>query len=218
MPVDDFHQAIAVIALQAAAEYGFVVAGGNALIKHGIVDRYTADIDLFSHREGAVQAAAAAVELALRAAGLHAERQDKSEGLADIWYAIGEGLAEWVITAPGGQQTILQMAYFGRSRKPVIIDGVPVLAIEDAVGWKCHALVTRVEPRDYVDVAAALGRYSVPDLIRFARRLEPGLRREEFADAGQRLDHMSDSRFTRLGLRRAAITRLRKRFADWPRN
>ena len=218
MPADKFQQAVAVIALRAAAEHGFVVAGGNALIKHGIVDRYTADLDLFSPREGAVQAAAAAVEQALRAAGLQVERQDQSGGLDDIWYAIGEGLAEWVITGPGGQQTILQMAHFGRSRKPVIIDGVPVLAVEDAVGWKTHALVTRVEARDYVDVAAALGRYSAPQLIRFARCLEPGLRREEFADAGQRLDHMSDARFTRLGLRRTAINRIRKAFADWPRN
>ncbi len=217
MPVDRFHQQIAVIALQAAAEYGFAVAGGNALITHGIVDRYTADVDLFSDREGAVQAAADAVEQALRAAGLQAERQDKSAGLSEIWYAIGEGLAEWVITAPGGRQTILQMAYFGRSRRPVIIEGVPVLAIEDAVGWKCHALVTRVEPRDYVDVAASLGRYTVRDLIRFARRLEPGLQPQEFADAGQRLDQMSDRRFARLGLRPSAIKLLRKRFADWPR-
>jgi hypothetical protein len=218
MPVDDFHQLIAVITLQAASKYGFVVAGGNALIKHGIVDRYTADLDLFSDREGAVEAAAGAVEEALRSAGLHAERQDKSAGLSDVWYGLGEGLAEWVITAPGGRQTILQMAYFGRSRRPVTIDGVPVLAIEDAVGWKCHALVTRVEPRDYIDIAAALGRYRVSQLIRFARRLEPGLLPQEFADAGRRLDLMADSRFARLGLRRAAIARIRKRFADWPRD
>ncbi len=217
MPVDQFQQQIAVIALRAAARYGFVLAGGNALIKHGIVDRYTADIDLFSDREGAVQAAAGAVEQALRAAGLHVERQDKSAGLSDIWYAIGEGLAEWVITAPDGRQTVLQMAYFGRSRRPVTIGGVRVLAIEDTVGWKVVALVTRVEPRDYVDVAASLGRYSVSDLIRFARRLDRGLRPEEFADAGLRLDQMPDRRFARLGLRPPAIKLLRKRFADWPR-
>lgn len=48
MPVDEFHQALAVIVLQVASEYGFVVAGGNALIKHGIVDRYTADIVMWS--------------------------------------------------------------------------------------------------------------------------------------------------------------------------
>jgi predicted nucleotidyltransferase component of viral defense system len=218
MPVDEFHQALAVIVLQVASEYGFVVAGGNALIKHGIVDRYTADLDLFSNREGAVEAAAAAVETALRKAGMNAERQDTSSELSDIWEGLGEGMAEWLITAPTGGQTVLQMAYFIRSRTPVIIDAVPVLAIEDALGWKCNALVTRVEPRDYVDVAAALGRYSVTQLIGFARRLEPALRPEEFADAGRRLDEMADSRFARMRLSPAAIALIRKRFADWPRD
>ncbi len=55
------------------------------------------------------------------------------------------------------------------------------------------------------------------DVIRFARRLEPGLRPEEFADAGRRLGQMPDRHFARLGLRPSAIRLLRRRFADWPR-
>jgi hypothetical protein len=31
---------------------------------------------------------------------------------------MGESLAEWIITAPGGEQMILQMAYFDRTRDP----------------------------------------------------------------------------------------------------
>jgi hypothetical protein len=46
---------------------------------------------------------------------------------------------------------------------------------------------SRVEPRDYADVAAALQRYSPAQLIGFARRLDPGLTRRDFADAGLRL-------------------------------
>ena len=41
---------------------------------------------------------------------------------------------------------------------------------------------------------------------------------EDFADAGQRLDRLSDDRFTLLyGLTPDDVTRLRKRFAGWPR-
>jgi hypothetical protein len=36
-----------------------------------------------------------------------------------------------------------------------------------------------VEPRDYVDRAAALGRYTVDQLISFAKRLDPGLEDRE---------------------------------------
>jgi hypothetical protein len=138
VPVTEFHRQVAAIVLQVAAEHGFAVGGGTALIAHGIVDRYTADLDLVSPRERAVEAAAARVEAALRAEGLQAERQDRADGLVDEWpeweEEIGGGLGEWVITAPGGEEMVLQMACFDRSRSPVIIDTVPVLDIEDAVG------------------------------------------------------------------------------------
>ena len=55
-------------------------------------------------------AAAEAVEAALREAGFRADRRDQAGGLEDIFDGMGEGLAEWIITAPGGQQTMLQMA------------------------------------------------------------------------------------------------------------
>jgi predicted alpha-1,6-mannanase (GH76 family) len=85
VPVNQFHRQVAAIVLRVAAEYGFAVGGGTALIAHGIVDRYTADLDLVSPRERAVEAAAARVEAALRAEGLQAERQDRTDGLVDEW-------------------------------------------------------------------------------------------------------------------------------------
>jgi hypothetical protein len=52
---------------------------------------------------------------------------------------MGEGLAEWIITAPGGEQMMLQVAYFDRSRGPVTMDVGPVLDLEDVVGGKVRA-------------------------------------------------------------------------------
>ena len=205
-----------------AAEYGFAVGGGTALIAHGIVDRYTADLDLVSPRERAVEAAAALVEAALRAEGLQVERQDRTDGLVDEWPGweeeIGGGLGEWVITAPGGEEMVLQMACFDRSRSPVIINTVPVLDVEDAVGWKVHAFLTRVEPRDAYDVAMALGRYSVGQLIGFALRVEPSLLPDEFAEAARNLDATADDRFARIGLAPDVIALIRRRLAAWPRD
>lgn len=217
MPVNEFHHQVAAIVLRVAAEYGFAVGGGTALIAHGIVDRYTADLDLVSPQEGAVEAAAARVEAALRAEGLQAERQDRTDGLIDEWPEwqddLGGGLGEWVITAPGGEQMVLQMACFDRSRSPVIIDAVPVLDVEDAVGWKVHAFVTRVEPRDAYDVAMALERYSVEQLAGFALRVEPSLLPEEFADAARNLDATADARFARIGLTPDVIALIRRHLA-----
>ncbi len=122
MPVSELHGQVAAVALRAASRHGFALGGGNALIAHGIIERITQDVDLFTDEEHGVEAAAEAVEAALRAAGFEAEREDKTAGLADVFEGMGEGLAEWTVTAPGGQQMILQMAYFDRARQPVIME------------------------------------------------------------------------------------------------
>jgi hypothetical protein len=217
MPISDMQREVATIALRVAARYGFALAGGNALIAHGVIDRPTEDVDLFSDQETGVTAAADAVEAALRADGFAAERQDGINDLGDIFEGMGEGLAEWVITGPEGQQTMLQMAYFDRTRGPVIMDVGPVLDIEDLAGWKTVALVSRVEPRDYVDAAAALDRYTVAELIGLARKLDPGLTDRDFADAGRQLDRMPDRLFARYGLGPQDVARLRERLTAWPR-
>jgi Nucleotidyl transferase AbiEii toxin, Type IV TA system len=217
VPVSKFHGQVATIALRAAVPHGFALGGGNALIAHGIVDRFTQDVDVFSDQEGGVEAAAGAVEVALRDAGFGTERRDKAGGLPDIFYGMGEGLAEWIVTAPSGEQMLLQMAYFDRARMPVIMDIGPVLDLEDVVGGKVCALVSRVEPRDYVDTAAAMDHYSVQQMIGFARRLDPGLTDRDFADAVQRLDQWGDGVFASFGLSPKDVAVLRERFAGWPR-
>lgn len=217
MPVSELHREVAAIALRAAAPHGFALGGGNALIAHGITERPTQDVDVFSDEQGGVEAAADAVEAALREAGFGTERWDKTGGLADIFDGIGEGLAEWIVTAPSGEQMMLQLAYFERTRRPVIMDVGPVLDLEDVVGGKVCALASRAEPRDYLDTAAALERYSIVQVIRFARRLDPGLTDRDFADAGRRLDQWGDGVFAPFGLGPADVAALRERFAAWPR-
>jgi hypothetical protein len=218
MPLDELHRTVAAIALGAAGRHGFALGGGNALIAHGIIDRPTEDVDLFTDEDDGVTAAAGAVEAALRTAGFDADRQDKTAGLADVFYGMGDGLAEWIVTGPGGRQMMLQMAYFDRDRRPVAMDIGPVLDLEDVVGSKVCALASRVEPRDYVDTAAALERYTVDQLIAYAKRLDRGLTDRDFADAGRQLDRMPDGIFARYGLDAAAVGRLRERFAEWPRD
>jgi hypothetical protein len=217
MPVIEFHRRVAAIALRAAAPYGFALGGGNALIWHGIVDRVTEDVDLFTDRSDGVVPAATAAESALLASGLRAERQDRTGDLADIFEGMGEEMVEWLVSAPDGDTTTLQMAYIDRCKAPLAMEIGPVLDVEDVVGSKVCALASRVATRDYVDTAAALRRYDVEQLICLARRLDSGLTHRDFADAGRRLDDMSDDVFARYGLDPAAVAELRRQFADWPR-
>ena len=217
MPLDELHREVAVIALRAAARHGFALAGGCALIKYGVVARLTEDVDLFTDDKHGVQAAADEVEASLRAAGFEAGRQDNTVGLADVFEGMGEGLAEWIITAPGGRQMMLQMSYFDRGHQPVIMDIGPVLDLDDVVGGKVCALASRAEPRDFIDTAAALEHYTVEQVIAFARRLDPGLEERDFADAGRRLDRWGDAIFAPFGLGSAEVAVLRAAFAGWPR-
>ena len=217
MPLTELHRRVATVALRVATRYGFALGGGNALIAHGLITRPTQDVDLFTNDEAGVGAAAGSVEAALQAAGFEAQREDNADGMSDIFEGMGEGLAEWTVTAPDGQQMMLQMAYFDRTRQPVTMDVGPVLSLEDVVGGKVCALAGRAEPRDYIDTAAALEHYSVRDAIRLARRLDPGLEDRDFADAGRRLDRWGDSVFTPFGLSAADIAALRDAFRDWPR-
>ena len=219
MPLENLQQQVAAVVLRAAKRYGFALAGGCALIAHGVVDRRTEDVDLFTDREGGVEAAAAAVEASLEAAGFRVGREDKTAGLADVFPGMGEGLAEWIITAPGGEQVRLQIAYFDRHHPPVTMDVGPVLDLSDVIAGKVVALASRAAERDYIDTAAALGRgYDIAQLISLARDLDPGLEDQDFAEAGDRLDQINDRAFARYGLNPADIAVLRKRFAGWPRS
>ena len=145
MPVNQLHRDIAAVALRAAARHGFALAGGNALLAHEFVIRETEDVDLFTNVESGVEAAADAVESALRKAGFETVRQDKTAGLADVFEGMGEGLAEWIVTAPDGRQTMLQLSYFDREHEPVRMDLGPVLDLEDLIGQKVCALASRIE-------------------------------------------------------------------------
>jgi hypothetical protein len=60
-------------------------------------------------------------------------------------------------------------------------------------------------------------RYTVDELIAFARRIDPGLTDRNLADAARRLDDMEDALFSRYGLSPADVAELRERFAQWPR-
>ena len=95
MPVSELHQEIAAIALRAGARHGFALAGGNALLAHEFVDRETEDVDLFTNKESGVEAAAGAVEPALRRAGYVTERQDEPRG----W---PRSSREWAKVSPSG--------------------------------------------------------------------------------------------------------------------
>ncbi len=178
MAVDALQADVARIALTAAQEHGFALAGGNALVAHGVLERATEDVDLFTPEPGGPGAVIDTVRAALEEAG----------------YAVE-------VTRP-------PEVHHGEFARLAVTRGDQGVA----------ALVGRGLPRDFIDVAASLGRYSRPKLMRLAFIRDPGLRVEDFASAARRLDHLPADMFAVHGLDSAAVAELRGRFADWPRD
>ena len=71
------------------------LGGGNALLAHGVISRPTQDVDLFTDAENSVEAAAGAVEAALRDAGFEVEREQDAAG----WLTSSPG---WAKAWPSG--------------------------------------------------------------------------------------------------------------------
>ncbi|SCG38561.1 nucleotidyl transferase AbiEii/AbiGii toxin family protein [Micromonospora humi] len=211
----DFYREVARVALAAAGPHRFVLGGGVAWAAHGLVTRPTEDVDLFADVEGAAAAAAADVRDALRRAGYRVEEADPG-GLGEVFDGFDRDLRDFVVSRDG-REIRLSLARLDRHRSPVVMDLGPVMDVRDLIANKTAALVNRREVRDYIDVAAALDRYAVAELLELARQVDPALDDADVRAAGRYLDALADRRFTRYGLDAARIAEVRRRMAVWPR-
>ena len=216
--VSEFHRQVVAVVLPVLTGHGFALAGGNALLAHGIGSRPTRDVNLFTDQKGAVPKVAAAVENALREAGFYVERIDTFSDLLDRFPETADLEAEWTV-ARDRKQVMLQIATNDqRKRAPVTMELGPVLDAEDVLAAKMLALIDRVEVRDAIDVGAALGSFSPEQLISLAWAMEPGYDFSDFTGIGPAIELMNDKEFIPYGLSKADITELRRRFAAWPRH
>jgi hypothetical protein len=208
----DFYAQVAKIALTVATKHGFVLGGGFAWLVSGLVERPTEDVDLFTDTAGGVAAAAGEVARALTEAGYRVVREQGDE----LFAGMDEDLQEFLVAAPD-RALRLTLCRLDRRRSPVVMELGPVMHLDDLVATKVAALVNRREVRDYIDVAAALERYSLPAVLELAHAADPALDPEDIADAGRYLDRLDDVRFGLYGLKKRDIESLRHRLRDWPR-
>ncbi|GGO05880.1 hypothetical protein GCM10010116_11540 [Microbispora rosea subsp. aerata] len=206
--MDDFHRRLAGIALTAAANHGFALAGGYAVQAHGVLTRPSEDIDLFTS----------------------SVRDDFSEGVAKICDAyIEHGLEIKVdvdspqfvrlsVSEPAtGRTSKVELAADLRSHPPVTMEIGPVIHLDDVAAGKVEALFTRAEVRDFIDVDALLitGHFTREQLIDLASSRDLGFDRTVFAQMLSALELYPDDEFLAYGLSERDVHKLRSRFYDW---
>ena len=208
--MDSVHLKLAELGLRVAGRYGFALAGGYAVQAHGILSRPSEDVDLFTawERRADFSAAVAAVIEAYRAHGYTVEVVQQFDTFARL--AVTDPVA-------ADQPYKVELAANWRSLPPVMMDIGPVLHIDDVVAGKMSALFTRAEPRDFLDIDAALvtGRYTREQLLELAEQADAGFDRRVFADLLAMLQRYPDRRFAAYGHPPERIAAMRERFAQW---
>lgn len=211
MSFTPFQQVIARLTLEAIADLGFALGGGQALHAHGYGDRPSRDLDFYIpqfEQELFDQAEAASVA-ALRAHGYLAE-----VGHSDTW------LRQIVVTDPAtGEQVVLDLGQDYRRNPPVVIAGVgSVIDLPDAAASKARALNDRRAARDYLDIHALLSRTPWTPTRLFAAlrdNLRPTITVKEFAADLAAAGEPDPEDYYAYGLSDAEIAHLADAFTGW---
>ena len=205
--MDTFHARCASVALSVLARYGFALAGGYAVQLHGIVNRPSNDVDLFTDQPD---------EDKFRRAAAEAESAWRSDGLTVTYDLLSGSLARFEFSDGYGQMKA-ELSYDPRAESPVLLDIGPVLSRNDSVANKVLALYGRGEARDYIDVysAADNGGYSNNELEKLAAARDRGFHLPYFAQALRACQRHSDSNYVEYGFNSSQIAALREYLLAW---
>ncbi|MEV8595211.1 nucleotidyl transferase AbiEii/AbiGii toxin family protein [Streptomyces sp. NPDC052012] len=192
--------------LAVGAPYGLVLAGGDAVRAHGLVERFSRGVDVATEDASAMGEIVDGVRAGLEARGW-VVRGAEVDPLA----------ARLVVRDPaGGEECCVDLRKEVLWRPPVMTEAGPTLSLEDLVGTKVRALADRGLPRDLVDVHAAADRWSHLELEELGRRHAPET--FDLTELQLRLtgtDWLDDTEFRTHGLDYTALENLRRWAQEW---
>jgi len=142
------HRRLAEIGLRAGGPFGFALAGGHAVAAHGILDRPSEDVDLFSdwQRRADFPKAVDAVIAAYENEGFQVAVDLRVDTFARLHVSQD--------SAPDEQHRVELVANW-RGQPPVEMQIGPVLHPDDVMAGKMDALYNRAAARDFLDIDAA---------------------------------------------------------------
>lgn len=205
-----FQREVSRILLRQLQEHGFVLTGSGALREHGLIDRPTADVDVFTEMQSADEFTLAtdrAVD-GLRKSGYDVEVLRDSKAFKNI-------------TVTQEQRSIeVDFGVDYRGHAPANMDIGPVLSVEDAVASKVTALYGRGLPRDFLDVDTIRqsGRFSDEFLMDAAQQHDPGFDQKYFGVSIQRVQQLVVDEVRDYGVNDEQLKELQLRMSSWGQN
>lgn len=204
----DIQRQVTRVALDALDGTGFALAGSSAIREHGVTDRPTEDVDLFTSNVN-IENFGRSVDQVL-------------EQLRSTGYVVDEGrrtdqFARLHVQTMDGVQVDIDMGMDWRQADPVTLSVGPVLSLEDAIGNKVSALYSRGEARDFLDVDAirSSGHFTDQQLVDAARERDPGFEVPMFAAQLEQARSITPDRVAEYGVDAVELAAIQKRFAQW---
>ncbi|WP_161970381.1 nucleotidyl transferase AbiEii/AbiGii toxin family protein [Kocuria sp. HSID16901] len=193
--------------LENLSQHGFVLTGSGALREHGIINRPTEDVDLFTNPQQSMnfQAATCRAVQALKETGYDVEIGRDLETFKNI-----------TITREA-QSVQVDFGVDYRGHAPAYMDVGAVLDIDDAVGSKVSALYGRHYPRDFLDVDAIRqsGRYSDEELLSAAEAQDPGFDRAYFSHILAGAKYLTVEEVGVYGIDAGQFQQIQHRLQEW---
>lgn len=205
MDLPPFHRRVLDAVLPLCDKYGLLLAGGYAMRAHGLVDRPSQDLDFATANALPLPEIADALVTAFRTLDFETETIEATPRMARLM----------VSDAATRQSCELDLLKEALQRPPVLLDLIPVVGLDDAVGMKVRALHGRSVPRDLIDVAALAQQYGFRDLERLGAIHDEDFSIHELAMRLQATELLADELFEAYGLDAAAIAQVRRFAFEW---
>ncbi len=210
--MDPRHRQLAEIALRAAGSgYGLALAGGYAVRAHGMGDRPSGDVDLFTdwQRRADFPAVTDIVIEALTDNGFLVEVDARADTFARLLITPND--------EPTTEPLKMELAADWRAHSPVTLNIGPscIRTTPSVTRWPRSTAGHSREIFLTSTAVLASGRYTGEQLLQLAEAADAGFDRTMFADTLGALGQISDAAFTPYGVDTPDIQRLRQRFADW---
>lgn len=160
MKLTPLHERLLADILDLGSPYPLVLTGGYAVQAHGLVERFSRDLDVATENPAPMEEIIASLTAGLTARGWRTTHV-QSDPLS----------GRFLVTAPDtGEECevdVLKEAFWA---PPAQTPYGPVLSLDDVIGTKVRALADRGTVRDLIDVQAASRHRSTADLESLGRR------------------------------------------------